>query len=216
MGSCRRGAFLRSAAMLCAMCACAAALRAQSNAQSGAAPGAPPAQEEPRQGSTELQVWSGAGHSANGGAERIVAWNTGIRYGWVLTNPHGPSVLRGRFEYAIDWVPINLVFQPHSVAYGAGFNPFALKWLFDTHGPVMPYIDLGGGVLFTSRQVPDGISNINFASGAGLGVNVGRGKRHWSLEVRWLHISDAGLTDENPGINTIQVRAALGWFRHKE
>ena len=47
-------------------------------------------------------------------------------------------------------------------------------------------------------------------------MNVGRGKMHWSLELRWLHISDAGLTAENPGINTIQVRAGLGWFRHKE
>jgi hypothetical protein len=198
-------AFLRCAGVLCAMCACAAALRAQSVAQ-----------QEPQQDSTELQVWSGAGHSVNGGADRTVAWNAGVRYGLVLTNAYGPSFLRGRFEYAIDAVPFYVIFQPHSVAYGAGFNPFALKWLFDTRGRVMPYFDLGGGVLFTSRQVPDGISNINFASGAGVGVNVGRGKTHWSLEVRWLHISDAGLTTENPGINTIQLRAGLGWFRHKE
>jgi hypothetical protein len=198
-------ALLRSAAVLCALCACAAALRAQSVAQ-----------QEPQQDSTELQVWSAAGHSVNGGADRIAAWNTGLRYGWVLTDAHGPSILRGRFEYAVDWVPLNLIFEPQHVVYGVGFNPFALKWLFDTPGRVTPYFDLGGGVLFTARQVPEGISNINFASGAGIGVNVGRGKRHWSLEVRWLHISDAGLTNENPGINTIQLRAGLGWFRHKE
>ena len=205
MGPCRMLAFLRSAAVLCAICACAASLRAQSSLP-----------QEPQQDSTELQVWSGAGHSVNGGTDGTVVWNAGVRYGWVLTKPHGPGILRGRFEYAIDAVPLNLIFQPHSVAYGAGFNPFALKWLFDTRGHVTPYFDLGGGVLFTSRQVPDGISNLNFASGAGIGVNVGRGKRHWSLELRWLHISDAGLTDENPGINTIQLRAGLGWFRHKE
>jgi len=205
VGCCRVLAFLRSAAVLCALCACAASLRAQSSAP-----------QEPQQDSTELQVWSGAGHSADGGTEGTVAWNAGVRYGWVLTSPHGPSFLRGRFEYAIDAVPFYLIFQPHSMAYGAGFNPFALKWLFDTRGRVMPYFDLSGGTLFTTRQVPDGISNINFASGAGFGVNVGRGKMHWSLELRWLHISDAGLTAENPGINTIQVRAGLGWFRHKE
>lgn len=198
-------AFFRSAAVLCALCACAAGLRAQSSGP-----------QEPRQDSTELQVWSGAGHSVNGGVDRIAAWNAGLRYGWVLTNPHGPGFLRGQFEYAIDAVPFYVIFQPHSVAYGAGVNPFALKWIFDTRGRVTPYFDLGGGVLFTSRQVPDGISNLNFASGAGIGVNVGRGKRHWSLEMRWLHISDAGLTAENPGINAIQFRAGLGWFRHKE
>ncbi len=151
----------------------------------------------PQQDSTELQVWSGAGHSVNGGTDGTVAWNAGLRYGWVLTNPHGPSFLRGRFDTPSTRC-LSTIFQPHSMAYGAGFNPFALKWIFDTRGRVMPYFDLGGGVLFTSRQVPDGISNLNFASGAGVGVNVGRGKRHWSLELRWLHISDAGLTDEIP------------------
>ena len=79
-----------------------------------------------------------------------------------------------------------------------------------------PYFDLGGGVLLTSRDVPKGVSNINFVSGPGIGVNVGHGKEHWSLEVRWLHISDAGLTNYNPGINVLQVRAGLGWFHRKE
>jgi hypothetical protein len=197
--------FFRCSALVCAICASAAVLRAQSVTQ-----------QEPEQGSTELQVWSGAGHSINGGVNKIIAWNAGIRYGWVLTESHGPSVLRGRFEYAVDWVPFYLIFQPQRVAYGAGFNPFALKWLFVTRHRVTPYVDLGGGVLFTTRDVPAGISDINFASGSGIGVNVGHGKAHWSLEVRWLHISDAGLTDENPGINTIQLRTGLAWFHHKE
>jgi lipid A 3-O-deacylase PagL len=198
-------AFLRCAAMLCAICFSAADLRAQSVAS-----------QEPERGSTELQVWSGAGHSVKGGTNRTVLWTGGLRYGWVLTDAHGPSVLRGQFEYAIDWVPLNLIFQPQGVVYGAGVNPFALKWLFVTRHGVTPYIDLGGGVLFTTHDVPAGISNINFASGSGVGVNVGRGKAHWSLEVRWQHISDAGLTDQNPGINTVQLRVGLGWFQHRE
>jgi hypothetical protein len=193
-----------------AFCATATGARAQSAAQ-----------ERPNDGDTELQVWTGGGYSINepplpGTEGKITVWNGGLRYGWVLTNAHGPSFLRGRFEYAIEAVPFYAISQPHSTAYGAGVNPFALKWLFDMRGPVMPYFDLGGGALFTTRQVPDGISNINFASGTGVGVNVGRGKMHGSLEVRWLHISDAGLTAKNPGINSIQLRAGLGWFRHKE
>jgi len=205
MGSSRMPGFWRCVVMLCAICASTAALRAQSVTEA-----------EPRRGSTEFQVWSGAGHSAKGGTNKIAVWNAGLRYGWVLTGPHAPGILRGQFEYAIDWVPLNLIFQPESVAYGAGFNPFALKWLFVPRHGVTPYIDLGGGVLFTTRDVPADVSNINFASGGAVGVNVGRHKAHWSLEVRWLHISDAGLTDLNPGVNTVQVRAGLGWFRHKE
>ncbi len=183
----------------------AASVRAQSAADG-----------EPRVGSTEIQIWTAGGHSVDGGGHHVGIWNGGFRYGWVLTEEHGPGILRGRFEYAVDAVPLYVIFQPSGPVYGAGVNPFALKWLFTSGRRINPYFDLGGGVLFTSSDIPAGISRINFASGPAIGVNVRHGKAHWSLEVRWLHISDAGLTDENPGINTIQVRAGLGWFQRKE
>jgi hypothetical protein len=171
---------------------------------------------QPQQGSREIQIWTGAGHSLDGGAHHTGVWDGGLRYGWVLTKEHGPGILRGRFEYAVDAVPLYVIFQPSGVVYGAGVNPFALKWLFTSGRRITPYFDMGGGVLFTSSDVPAGITRINFASGPAIGVNVRHGKAHWSLEVRWLHISDAGLTDENPGINIIQLRAGLGWFQRKE
>jgi len=185
-------------------------------AGAAAARGQSTADRMPQKGGTEFQIWSGAGHSALNGVAKTGVWDVGVRYGVILTNAHGPGFLRGRFEYAIDAVPMYLIFQPRGTVYGVGVNPFAFKWNFDTGGLLAPYFDLGGGVLFTSRDVPSGVSNINFASGPGIGVNVGHGKEHWSLEVRWLHISDAGLTNNNPGINVLQVRAGLGWFHRKE
>ena len=170
----------------------------------------------PEAGGTEIQIWTGAGHSALNGIDRTGVWNAGLRYGVILTGAHGPGFMRGRLEYAVDAVPMYLIFQPRGVVYGVGINPFAFKWLFDTRRRVAPYFDFGGGVLFTSSDVPPGVSRINFASGTAIGVNVGRGKAHWSVEVRWLHISNAGLTSNNPGINTIQARAGIGWFHPKE
>jgi hypothetical protein len=200
------GSVGRAGAMVFALAlAWAAAARGQSTAE-----------QWPRKGGTELQVWTGAGHSALNGIGNTGVWNAGLRYGWILTNARGPGFLRGRFEYAVDAVPMYLIFQPRGVAYGVGLNPFALKWNFDTSGRVAPYFDFGGGVLFTSSDVPAGVSHVNFASGSALGLNLGHGKAHWSLEVRWVHISNAGLTDYNPGINVIQVRAGIGWFHHKE
>jgi hypothetical protein len=170
----------------------------------------------PQKGSEEIQVWTAVGHSAINGVGHTAVWNIGLRYGVILTDAHGPGFLRGRLEYAVDAVPVSVIFQPAGAVYGAGVNPFAFKWLFDRRGRVAPYFDFGGGVLFTSRDVPAGVSNINFASGPGMGANVGHGKAHWSLEMRWLHISNAGLTADNPGINIIQARVGLGWFHHKE
>src|ERR1051326_6099743 len=58
------------------------------------------AQERPGDGSREVQVWTGGGHSVSGGTTDTSVWNLGVRYGWVITRPHGPGFLKGRFEYA--------------------------------------------------------------------------------------------------------------------
>jgi hypothetical protein len=115
----------------------------------------------------------------------------------------------------VDAVPAFVVFQPRNTVYGAGVNPLGLKWIFATPGNVEPYLELGGGTLFTSHEVPTGTSTVNFTSGAAFGMHL-LGERTWTVEVRYMHISNAGLSSPNPGINTVQVRVGLGkFFREK-
>ncbi|MGA8538047.1 MAG: acyloxyacyl hydrolase [Terriglobales bacterium] len=173
------------------------------------------AQDRPEEGGHELQVWTGGGHSVPGGTKDTSAWNAGVRYGWILTAPHGPSFLKGRFELALDAVPAFVIFQPANTAYGAGVNPVGLKWIFATRGHVAPFIELNGGVLFTTHEVPPGTSTINFTPGAALGMYF-FGEHAWSVDVRYLHISNAGLTVPNPGVNTVQVRLGFGKFFGKK
>ena len=173
------------------------------------------AQDRPEEGGHELQVWTGGGWSVPGGTKNTNVWNAGVRYGWILTAPHGPGFLSGRFEYAVDAVPVFMVFQPKGTVYGAGVNPFALKWIFATRGDVQPYLELNGGTLFTNHEVPAGTSTINFTSSAALGFHILR-ERAWTVELRYMHISNAGLTTPNPGINTVQVRVGFGKFFGKK
>jgi Lipid A 3-O-deacylase (PagL) len=172
------------------------------------------AQGGPETDGNEVEFWTTGGHGTNGIAQHTGVWTAGFRYGWILTEPHGPSFLRGRFEYAVDAVPVFVVFQPTNTAYGAAVNPFALIWNFDTHGRVVPYIDLGGGVLFTNTQVPAGTSRINFTTSGAAGLHFLAGKLNWTADVRFMHISNAGLENANPGINTVQLRLGVGWFTH--
>jgi lipid A 3-O-deacylase len=174
------------------------------------------AQSGPEAGGHELQLWTGGGHGLNGSTSDTGLWNVGARYGWVLTDPVGPGPLRGRFEYAVDVVPVFLVFQRPGTAYGFGLNPFALKWNLVAHHNIAPYIDLGGGTLFTNAQTPPGTSRVNFTTSGAAGVHFLRSKYNWSAEVRFMHISNAGLATPNPGINTIQVRLGFGRFTHPE
>ncbi len=173
------------------------------------------AQDRPEEGGHELEVWTGGGYSVPGGTKSTGVWNAGVRYGWILTSPHGPGFLSGRFEYAVDAMPAFVVVQPANTAYGAGVFPFALKWIFATRGSAQPYLELNGGTLFTNHEVPWGTSTVNFTSSAALGMHFLR-RQAWTVEVRYMHISNAGLTTPNPGINTVQLRLGFGKFFAKK
>jgi hypothetical protein len=169
-------------------------------------------EDGPEQGGHEIQLWTGGGHSVSGGRGNTGIFDLGLRYGWVLTGPHLPGILRGRFEYAVDAVPAYLIFQPANTAYGVGFNPLGLKWNFERRGRFSPYLELSGGTLFTSHDVPAGTNPVNFTSAAALGTHILGARYNWSVELRYLHISNAGLATPNPGVNTVQVRLGIGKF----
>lgn len=171
--------------------------------------------QTPEKGANEIQVWAGGGHSVPGGTKNTGAFNAGLRYGWVLTDAHLPGLLRGRFEYALDAVPIFLIFQPANTAVGLGFDPLGLKWNFERHGRFSPFLELTGGVVFTNHNVPTGTNPVNFMDQAALGTHILGPKYNVSLELRYMHISNAGLATRNPGLNTVQVRLGIGkFFKH--
>ena len=166
----------------------------------------------PEKGAQEIELWAGGGHSVPGGTANTGAFNAGVRYGYVLTDLHLPSFLRGRFEYAVDAVPVFVVFQPANTAYGAGFDPLGLKWNFQRHGRLSPFLELTGGVLFTDHDIPTNTNSVNFMDQAAFGTHILGAKYSVSVEVRYMHISNAGLGNLNPGINTVQVRLGIGRF----
>jgi hypothetical protein len=80
---------------------------------------------------------------------------------------------------------------------------------------VSPYFELSGGTLFSDHNVPVNTNPVNFTSAAALGTHVLGAKYNWSVELRYLHISNAGLAVPNPGLNTVQVRVGVGRFWRK-
>lgn len=181
-------------------------------AQSTAAPDS--GDRRPERG-TEWEIWTGGGGDPIGTPKVTLGdgvWNAGFRYGWILTDAHGPGMLRGRFEYAVDALPVVMVFQPGGKAYGFGFNPWIMKWNFEPRHRISPYIELGGGGLITTREIPVGEQRFNFIPTGAIGVNLLRGKYHWSIDFRYFHISDAQITSFNPGTDTFGIRVGFGEF----
>jgi len=113
-------------------------------------------------GAWDFGVWAQGGHSVSGGISKTAVFDAGLRLGKVLTGQHGSGWLRGNLEYAGDLVPIYVVSGPVNTAYGVAINPFVMKWNFTGGKTLAPYMELGGGVLFTNTEVPFRTSNINF------------------------------------------------------
>jgi hypothetical protein len=163
----------------------------------------------------DLGVWAGGGFSVPGGTKDTHTVNAGLRLGKVLTDDHFGSFLRGNFEWAADLIPVYYLWQPAPAinAYGAAFNPLNLKWNFIRSARAIPYLELGGGVLFSSHAVPLNASHVNFLTHAALGLHIFRTEVcAITTAIRYEHISNAGLTTPNPGINTLQFTIGLNSF----
>jgi len=165
-------------------------------------------------GPWDFGVWAGGGFSVPGGTKDTQAVNAGLRVGKVLTDEHLGGLLRGQFEWSADLMPVYYVIQPAKSAYGAAFNPLNLKWNFTSSERAIPYLELGGGVLFSSTDVPANTSRTNFLTHAAFGVHFFQtASRALTITTRYEHISNAGLSSPNPGVNTVQFTIGMNWFK---
>jgi lipid A 3-O-deacylase len=187
-------------------------------------------------GAWDIGIWGQGGGSVSGGTRNTSVGDAGFRIGKILTDEHGSGWVRGNLEYAVDLIPLYVLSGPFKIvpsgvgtcavgakcgpllanetAYGGGFNPFIVRWNFTSGKRLAPFLELGGGVLFTNKDLPLASSNVNFTPQAAIGMNIfTRAKRAVSLDFRYEHISNAGLAKPNPGINTLQGGIGYHWFK---
>jgi lipid A 3-O-deacylase len=138
----------------------------------------------------------------------------GARFGRVFTHELGSNALRGSFEMAVDVIPINEFWIGGNAQYAGAIDPFIAKWNFTGGKTVSPYLAAVGGVLFSSSNLPPGdTSQINFTSGAELGVQWFRqSKNSIDFAVKIYHLSNASIGNKNPGINgAVQFMVGYTW-----
>jgi len=165
-------------------------------------------------GATQREVFADFGNGVGKRSSTHIFF-AGGRWGWILTHDHLGGPLRGNLEYAVDVIPLFAVAQPVANAYGGGFDPFILKWNFTSAKRVAPYLEFGGGVLFTNNDVPPNTNNVNFTPQAGLGIHILRGENHaLTFSVKYMHVSNAKLATNNAGLNaTVQFLLGYTWFK---
>ena len=166
-----------------------------------------------RKGATELGFHAGGAIAVPGGKRDRNYWMLVARWGRILTPQIAGGALRGNLEYGIEAVPA-LVMRQSSTVYGGGFAPIQFRYNFTSAGAVVPYFEIGSGILASTSQIPEGSSRFNFASHGGFGVHfVSVGGRSVALGARYVHISNAGIGVTNPGINTVYFYTGLSWWQ---
>jgi len=168
--------------------------------------------------------------------------NAGAQIGKMLSAPRGSGILRGQGEGIVEVMPFWLAHYPlqkhyiHFVQYpgetsgyslwgpysihGVSVTPLLYRWNFTGRlsGRSVPWAQLGGGLLWTNHKFPllgGDTSVINFTPQVGVGENIFiRRNRSLDFAMKAVHISNASLGDNNPGLNvTLQFSAGYSWWK---
>ncbi|PYS55410.1 MAG: hypothetical protein DMG13_04125 [Acidobacteria bacterium] len=106
-----------------------------------------------------------------------------------------------------------LVMPQSNTVYAAGFTPVQFRYDFTASRRLMPYFEIGSGLLISTFQIPEESSRLNFGSHGGFGVHlISADGRSIALGARYVHISNAGMGNTNPGINTVYFYTGLSWW----
>lgn len=138
------------------------------------------------------------------------AWRWTLQFGLgVEFDDTNNSFALGGFGFSffpVDDLSINfefngMYFDQDMAQEAGGFNfNLLLRWHYMTREKWSAFLEMGGGILITTDEVPAGGSGFNFTpqAGAGISVDVGNDVRLLT-GVRSHHISNARTFDNNPG-----------------
>ncbi|OGX41049.1 MAG: hypothetical protein A3C53_06700 [Omnitrophica WOR_2 bacterium RIFCSPHIGHO2_02_FULL_68_15] len=124
----------------------------------------------------------------------------------------GPSWLKGRWA----WNPEGLLafFSYPYVRPMVAFTPLQFRYALETQGRWTPYGLLGAGVVYAAINRSESTSQANFNIQAALGLQYTLSKDiALLLEYRHLHVSNAGLSSENAGLDAHTFLAGVSLKR---
>jgi lipid A 3-O-deacylase len=151
------------------------------------------------------------------GAEGSTRWSVNGMYGFEASTSKNTEY---GFGLGIQWFLVDdFAFAPEIRLLGfsqegqnafGGSLDFLFQWHFINGNGWSLYADFGCGLLGTNHNVPSGGSQFNFTPQAGMGVTFDVGQdRRWIVGIRWHHISNASLYQNNPGRDSVMMYTGL-------
>jgi lipid A 3-O-deacylase len=158
-----------------------------------------------------VAIGAGPGLPVMGSSSHHDLATASVHYGCVLSDVVGSDHwYRGNWELRAELFG-GAQFNS-DVRYLVGALP-VLRYNFATASRWVPFADLGGGVCVTDIGSPDLGGTFQFNEQAGIGSHIFlRPKTAVTIEGRFIHISNAGLSTPNGGLNAALFSAGLTWF----
>ena len=163
----------------------------------------------------EFSIWTGATFASGhvfGFAQDRRLYLANARYGRSFA-----TIKNIRLRYTAEITPVAVLSEPDEAGvptlgagtsreyiYGGGFSPIGLQVNFRDGKRLQPVLDANGGALWFTRKVlsPEA-SRFNFTVHMGLGLRTfltpGRAV---TFGYRYHHLSNANITDRNPGTDS--------------
>lgn len=167
-----------------------------------------------RSGLQEVGVKLGYGPSSRGSVGIVPIFFHG---GWFL--PDVIDLPLARHDLQLQWIIEPWIAGYHGQGGGVefGVHPIAFKLAYDGGQTVVPWGQIGTGVMYTSLQGIEISGPFEFSSYASLGVDFFLNRElALSLSGRIRHISNAGIEEPNRGLNTYFGLLGLTWIPERE
>jgi len=163
-----------------------------------------------RSGAQELAVTTGYGFSERGNVQVVPLY---VRAAWLFPDVIDEPLARNNLNLKWFIEPWIAGATNHQDAIEVGITPLALKFEYDAGQQVVPYVELGTGVMYTGLQGLQLGGPFEFASFGGAGIHLFlTDQLALSFSYRWRHISNAGIEQPNRGLDTQFVLIGLESF----
>lgn len=132
------------------------------------------------------------------------------RLGVFLTGPHNPVLGKLRLSLILEGL-VGAV-SDHNHGWDLGLTPL-LKLSYPFGPRLLGYLEGGAGLYWANIDSPAYSHTFNFSPQIGVGVDIRLlGNLALNLAYRFRHTSNAGIYDENPGVNSNHFMIGLGYY----
>jgi len=131
--------------------------------------------------------------------------------------PFVPAILGNRIRLAIEMYGSIINGTNHPLDGEFAFSPLIFNYRYDTGGLFVPFIEGGGGFVLTTLDELNIGGPFEFSSQGGGGIQWFFSPKYaLTIDARYRHISNAGIKDQNSGLNTLFIGISLGHFPDRQ